>query len=307
MASNKEKDDVSENNPLYIHHSDSPTVVLVSPSLTSNNNSTWVRAMRMALRAKNKLGFVTEDISTPSSATQIPQWERCNDLVISWILRSIHTDLASIILYLNTAKDVWDDLAGRFHQPNAPRLFQIKQQISSLRQDNLSISAYFIRLKALWDEQSSLTSLPACSCGTVKSASDLIQQDRVMQFLQGLHESFSALRSHILLIEPFPSVHKVYVLLSQEERQRELYFSHLLSTDAAVLDAKKVSGFDTCCWPGNGGNNGIPRSTKNFRYCDPDGHTIEECYKLHEYPPRNPGNLHQASTSYQSRKATEPT
>ena len=98
MASNKEKDDVSKNNPLYIHHSDSPTAVLVSPSLTGDNYSTWVRAMRMALRAKNKLGFVTGDISKPSSATQIPQWERCNDLVISWILRSIHTDLASGIL-----------------------------------------------------------------------------------------------------------------------------------------------------------------------------------------------------------------
>ncbi|KAJ8621844.1 hypothetical protein MRB53_030373 [Persea americana] len=289
MASNKEKDDESENNPLYIHHSDNPTAVLVSPSLTGDNYSTWVRAMRMALRAKNKLGFVTGDISKPSSATQIPQWERCNDLVISWILRSIYTDLASSIIYGNTTKDVWDDLAGRFHQPNAPRLFQIKQQISSLRQDNLSISAYFTRLKALWDEQSSLTSLLAWSGGTVKFASDLIQQDRVMQFLQGLHESFSALRSHILLIEPFPSVHKVYVLVSQEEKQRQLYLSHLPSTEAVVLAAKKVSGFDTRLRPGNGGNNGIPRSTKNCRYCHRDGHTIEECYKLHGYPPCNPG------------------
>lgn len=204
-------------------------------------------------------------------------------------MRSIHTDLASSILYDNTAKEGWDDLAGRFHQPNAPRLFQIKQQISSLRQDNLSFSAYFPRLKASWDEQSSLTSLPACSCGTVKSASDLIQQDRVMQFLQGLHESFSALRSHILLIEPFRSVNKVYALVSQEEKQRELYLSHLPSTEADVLAAKKVNGFDTRRRFGNGGTNGIPRSTKNCRYFHLDGHTIEECYKLHGYPPRNPG------------------
>ena len=83
MASNKEKDDVSKNNPLYIRHSDSPTAILVSPSLTGDDYSTWVSAMHMALRAINNLGFVTGDISKPSSATQIPQWERCNDLVIS--------------------------------------------------------------------------------------------------------------------------------------------------------------------------------------------------------------------------------
>lgn len=76
--------------------------------------------------------------------------------VTSWILRSIHPNLVSNILYGNSNKDVWDDLCDCFHQPNAPRLFQIKQVISSLHQEKLSISAYFTRLKALWDEQNSL-------------------------------------------------------------------------------------------------------------------------------------------------------
>ncbi|RWR85571.1 hypothetical protein CKAN_01444200 [Cinnamomum micranthum f. kanehirae] len=278
-------------NPSYTHHSDSPTAILVSPPLTGDNYSTWVRAMRMALRAKNKLGFVTGDITEPSSPSQIPQWERCNDLVTSWILRSLHPDLASSVLYGKTAKDVWEDLSDRFHQPNAPRLFQIKQQISSLRQDKLSVSTYFTRLKALWDEQSSITSLPPCSCGTVKSASELIQQDRVMQFLQGLHESFSTLRSNILLIEPFPSVNKVYSLVSQEEKQRELNISHISSIEASALVTKRTTASDFQRWPGNNSReNATSRSNKNCRYCRRDGHTIEECYKLHGYPSRKPNN-----------------
>lgn len=91
MAGKKEKDDSSsklpsdhdEHNPLYIHHADSPTAVLVSLSLTGDNYSTWVSSLSMDLRAKNKLGFVTGDISKPSAPSQIPQWERCNDLVNS--------------------------------------------------------------------------------------------------------------------------------------------------------------------------------------------------------------------------------
>lgn len=103
--------------------------------------------------------FVTGEISKPSASAQLDQWQRCNDLVTSWILRSVDPDLASSVLYDNSATDVWDDMFDRFHQPNAPRLFQIEQQISSLRQDTSSVSPYFTRLKALWDEQSSLMSL----------------------------------------------------------------------------------------------------------------------------------------------------
>ncbi|KAJ8620257.1 hypothetical protein MRB53_028786 [Persea americana] len=79
---------------------------------------------------------------------------------------------------------------------------------------------------------------------------ELIQQDRVMQLLQGLHESFSTLRSHILLIELFPSVNKVYSLVSQEEKQRELTISHLSSTGAFALVAKKINACYTQRRPG---------------------------------------------------------
>lgn len=62
--------DPSEN-PFFILHSDNPAAVLVSPPLNGDNYSTWVRAMRMALRAKNKLGFVTGEISKPLASSQL--------------------------------------------------------------------------------------------------------------------------------------------------------------------------------------------------------------------------------------------
>ena len=102
-------------NLFYIHHSNSPMTVLVSPPLTGGNCSTWVLTMLMALRAKNKLSFVTGDITKPSYPSQIPQWERCNDLVTSWILCSLNPYLASSILCGKTIKDVWDDLSNCFH------------------------------------------------------------------------------------------------------------------------------------------------------------------------------------------------
>ncbi|KAI9162245.1 hypothetical protein LWI28_025312 [Acer negundo] len=52
--------------PFLIHHFDNPTAVLVSPVLSGDNYGTWSRAITMALRAKNKLGFVDGTLIKPS-------------------------------------------------------------------------------------------------------------------------------------------------------------------------------------------------------------------------------------------------
>ena len=43
-----------------------------------------------------------------------------------------------------------------------------------------------------------------------------------MQFLMGLNESFDGIRSQILLLDPFPSVNKVYSMVLRIEKQREV-------------------------------------------------------------------------------------
>ncbi|KAB2620733.1 hypothetical protein D8674_037713 [Pyrus ussuriensis x Pyrus communis] len=44
--------------PFYIHHSDHPSLHLVSKPLDGDNYSTWSRAMTISLSTKNKLSFV---------------------------------------------------------------------------------------------------------------------------------------------------------------------------------------------------------------------------------------------------------
>ncbi|TXG65147.1 hypothetical protein EZV62_006422 [Acer yangbiense] len=61
-----------------------------------------------------------------------------------------------------------------------------------------------------------------------------------MEFLQGLHDRFSAIRSQILLMEPFPTATKIYSLVRQEEKQQEIQSLSSPMPDAAVLNAAKV-------------------------------------------------------------------
>ncbi|KAF9622367.1 hypothetical protein IFM89_031170 [Coptis chinensis] len=80
----------------------------------------------------------------------------------------------------------------------------------------MSVSAYYTKLN-------SFNTLQPCTCGGGKALSDRLHQDRAMEFLQGLHDRFSALRSQILLMDQFPNATKIYSLIRQEEKQQEIH------------------------------------------------------------------------------------
>jgi len=228
-------------NPYFTHHSDHSGLVLISKPLNGDNYSTWKRAMTLALNFKNKLCFVNGSIRIPSEETN-PEgyavWSRCNDMVHSWIINTVIPEISDSVIYYSTAQEVWEDLHDRFSQSNAPRIFKIQRDIACLRQDQLSISAYYTKLKGLWDE--------------VASYNDAVhgaQQDhqRLMQFLMGLNDSYSAIRGQILLINLLPNVRQAYSSVSQEEKQRLLSSMHTVndSVDSAAMAVRSNSGKTT--------------------------------------------------------------
>ncbi|KAF7151467.1 hypothetical protein RHSIM_Rhsim02G0167500 [Rhododendron simsii] len=240
-------DVLGSDDPYFIHHSDNPTAVLVSPPLSGDNYGTWLCAMTMALCAKNKLGFVDGSIKEPKETTQLCQWERCNDLVSSWILNSTETNAA------------------------------------------------------------------------------LQQQDRGMEFLQGLHGRYSGLRSQILLMDPFPNATKIYALVRQEEKQQEIHSSRpsittpeaaALAVNSAVTNSAENKYVPVQNRANFSSNNRAPhqnhpsnrqnaysnqrnsgadnrwmgKSRMHCDYSDLDNHNIDTCYKLHGYPTDKPRN-----------------
>ncbi|XP_022880549.1 uncharacterized protein LOC111397802 [Olea europaea var. sylvestris] len=77
--------------------------------------------------------------------------------------------------------------------------------------------------------------------------------DQVMQFLMGLDDSYTAVRSQILLMDPIPSLNHIFALVSQEEKQS---------------------------------NNFRQRKDRPIcSYCGLTGHKRDECHKLNRYPP----------------------
>lgn len=277
--------------PYYLHPSDNPGTVLVSQLLTGDNYPTWRRAIRMALSAKNKMGFVNGTILKPEGP-EAAEWERCNDMVLSWLLNSISPDIANSVIYADTAKEVWDDLYNRFSQGNLARIFQIKRAICTLLQEQSSINVYYTKLKTLWDELASYTSIPNCSCGSLKEIQEYQQQERVYQFLMGLNDSYAALRSQTLAMGSLPTLGKVYSTFIQEEKQRELHINANPLPESAALAVAKGEFNQDKFRPQNSDSKGKQRP--KCEHCGKLGHVKAKCYKLHGYPPKQ---AHAASTT----------
>eukprot|EP00261_Vitis_vinifera_P031368 XP_019072611.1 PREDICTED: uncharacterized protein LOC109121793 [Vitis vinifera] len=253
-------------------------MVLVSKVIEGDNYSTWSRAMRISLSAKDKIGFVTGSIKPPSSTDDsFPSWQRCNDMVISWQLNSIHPDIANSVIYAETASEIWADLRERFSQGNDSRIYQIKRDIVEHRQGQQSISVYYTKLKAFWDELSSYHEVLSCSCGGLEKLKERDEKERVMQFLMGLNDSYAAIRGQILLMHPLPDTRRVYSLVLQQEKQVEVSLNNGNKNHYAMLadrDNKATSAHQVQ----------KQKTPLHCSYCDRDYHSIEKCYYLHGFP-----------------------
>ncbi|GAV86990.1 UBN2_3 domain-containing protein [Cephalotus follicularis] len=105
---------------LYLHPYDTPRTNLATEQLTKNENyGVWSHAMLIALRAKNKIGFIDGSCEKPDqNSPLLYQWERCNAIVLSWIMNTVSKELFIGIVYSTDALAVWKDLKERFDKVN---------------------------------------------------------------------------------------------------------------------------------------------------------------------------------------------
>jgi hypothetical protein len=98
----------------------------------------------------------------------------------------------------------------------------------------------------------------------------------------GLNETFSHVHGQILLIDPLPSINKVFFLVIQEKRHRQIVSS------AGSLNHNNVATMITTA-PQHS-SQGYKQTTarkempKCSHYCIL-GYTVDKCYKIHGYPP----------------------
>ncbi|XP_049348626.1 uncharacterized protein LOC125831021 [Solanum verrucosum] len=301
------------NSPFYLHPSENAGSALLPVAFDGTSYRSWRRAVLRALSVKSKTGFINGKIVKPNSADPIfMQWERCDDMVTSWILNSLSPDLRDSLQYVNNAKELWEELEDRYDQTNGCKLYQLQKEINDLVQGNLDVTGYYTKMKKLWEEMNTLDINSQCTCVCIcggKTKMHKAEQDRrLIHFLMGLNEMYTAVRGNILMMSDLPTMAQAFAILSQEERQREMKPPSHMALESTSLNASVSpqynagsKGFNTNYnrgGTGRGASSSNNSSSNTFRgnsstgnrsnlfceYCKRIGHTKDRCYKLHGYP-----------------------
>ncbi|GJX89107.1 putative RNA-directed DNA polymerase [Tanacetum coccineum] len=298
-------------NPLHVHNSDNSSSVLVPFKLLGTENyRMWNNAMKLALQARNKYGFVDGTCLRESYAESdvlCAQWDRCNAMVLTWIMNVVSSDVYMGLVYSENAADVWKELSETYDKVDGSIVYNLIQKIGSVKQGGSTVADYYHKLNSLWREFDAITKVPKCvclvKCACAASTELALHQQlmKLMQFLMGLDDCYQPVRTALLTRDPLPDVKDAYATVSREESHRgipetsETIDSKLNATSFAVktFNQNKRGNNNTSFNRnnnnynrGNGSNNNRgPNPNLLCKNCGFTGHTIERCYELIGYPP----------------------
>ncbi|KAJ0746343.1 putative RNA-directed DNA polymerase [Helianthus annuus] len=277
--------------PLYLHPSDSSALTIVSVKLKGTENyAVWSASMKLALEAKNKFGFINGKCEKSTEDSVLAsQWDRCNSVVLTWLLNSVSEELFLGQVFSSLASEVWEDLKETYDKIDGSVVYDLFKKINSISQNGSTVADYYNRLTTMWKQFDAMLQLPTCSCKAAKDYNDFTMLIKLMQFLMGLDDVYQPVRTNLLTRETFPSVKVAYSVVSREESHRLTSNGSkgqnvaFVSKPNQSIDSKKRTS-----------NQRGPNSNLKCTHCNMLGHTVERCFEIIGYPPgfkKKPNNV----------------
>ncbi|GJZ03440.1 ribonuclease H-like domain-containing protein [Tanacetum coccineum] len=187
-------------NPLHVQNIDNINSVIIPFNLLGTENYIiWSGAITLALQARNKYGFVDGTCLKESYSTSevlSAQWDRCNAMVLTWIMNVVSQDVYRGLVYSKNVVVVWKELNETYDKVDGSIVYK---KINIVKQGGSSTD-YYHRLNSLWREFDALTKLPKCTC-EVNCSCDASKELRLhqqlmklVQFLMGLDDCYQPVR-----------------------------------------------------------------------------------------------------------------
>ena len=166
----------------------------------NKNYILWSRSVTIGLGGKGKLHFVigTKEkpkLDKPNEATaaetaQIEEWETNDQMIMSWLLSTMDPKISNVLMYSKSAKEIWDKARRRYGQTkNFAHIFSIKQELSKIRQGNLSNNELVTEIMSKWEELNIYLPPTTDPNETQKRA----KQDLIFTYLGALDPSYEAI------------------------------------------------------------------------------------------------------------------
>lgn len=66
---------------------------------------------------------------------------------MAWITNSIENGISESVLWMDSAKDIWDEIHERYHQGDIFCMYDLQEEIYSHKKGDQSVTQYFTTLK----------------------------------------------------------------------------------------------------------------------------------------------------------------
>ncbi|XP_020265126.1 uncharacterized protein LOC109840777 [Asparagus officinalis] len=132
---------------------------------------------------------------------------------MTWLLNSTEPQISSSVMFLTTAKEMWDCLKIMYgNEKNVSRVFEIYERLFALKQGDRSVPDFFGELKGLIDELEMHQPALADAATLLGYHRDLA----VSKFLSGVHPTLqSQVRRQILGGDIIPSLTATFSRIMQ--------------------------------------------------------------------------------------------
>ncbi|CAL2238977.1 unnamed protein product [Prunus armeniaca] len=111
------------------------------------------------------------------------------DILMGWLINFLEQSLIGNFIRFSTVKAVWDAIATTYNDgTDTSQVYDLKRRVSRMRQAGSSIETYYNTLQSLWREIDFRRPNMMEYENDIKRYNDILQEDRVYIFLDGLDD-----------------------------------------------------------------------------------------------------------------------
>ncbi|GKC25452.1 ribonuclease H-like domain-containing protein [Tanacetum coccineum] len=122
--------------PLYLHPHDIGSQLITFKLEGTENYKVWSAAVELALHTRNKIGFINgKCVRDVNKGPLQDQWDKCNVVVLSWLLGCVSQNLYKGQVFSKNSKDVWDELKETYNKQDGSPLPDVKSAFATLARD----------------------------------------------------------------------------------------------------------------------------------------------------------------------------
>ena len=262
----------------------------VAVTFKGNNYLVWSRMVKTAVGSKGLWGHITTgeapklitqggDQEEVSNEAAVEKWQQEDMLVMTVLHASLDPAILDAYSYCESAKELWDTLKKVYGNiSNLSRVFEVKQAINRLVQEDMEFTKHLGRFRSLWSELEMLRP----STTDPDQLNERREQDKVFGLLLTLNPAYTQLIQHMLRADKLPDLEDVCAQIQREQGSMGLFGGKgelSLANQAAHEDLTEAP-------QANKASHGKYEDRKfngNCDHCKKHGHKKSQCWILHPH------------------------